>query len=138
MIGRGCEVELQVMITTTQIRAMIQQVTLFKISLDDFEEWLTAASWSMHQDSEPEAVQLVGKIELGLAEVDAGHKSYADLLRDFASLAGMFEIGCAPAIPRLVASSSARSFPFNFRFELSEDVDKRYGMGFSYTPLLPT
>ncbi|MGA3264162.1 MAG: hypothetical protein ABSC47_08980 [Terracidiphilus sp.] len=108
------------MITTSQIRAMIQQLTLSEISLDDFEEWLTATSWNMRRDSEPEAVRAVGKIELFLAEMDAPHISEAELLKSLADLAGIFKMGEAPAV-RIVADSSfgAQSIPFNFQVELN-------------------
>ena len=84
------------MITAAQIRSMIQQLTLLKISLDDFDQWLTAASWNMHKDSQPEsdeAKRMIGKIELGLAEFDAGHKSRRQLFNELAILAGLFGNG---------------------------------------------
>lgn len=124
------------MITADQIRAMVHQLILSKISLDEFEEWLTANSWNAHQDSEVEAMQLVGKIELALAEAGTDQESYAALLKVLGGMVGTFEMGTPPA-PRLVASSTVKLIPFSFQFELLADVDKRYGMGFSYTPLLP-
>jgi hypothetical protein len=63
------------MITVDQIRAMLQQVILASVSLDQFDEWLSKASWNMHHDSSPEAISLVGKIELILATYDEGLQS---------------------------------------------------------------
>lgn len=40
------------------------------LSIADFEEWLAPASWSMHRDSSPEAIDLVSSIHLLLAERD--------------------------------------------------------------------
>jgi hypothetical protein len=75
-------VGLSLMITVDQIRAVLQQVVLSKISLDDFDEWLTKASWNMHRDSVPDAIQAVGKIELRLAEADRKEVSDEDLVQD--------------------------------------------------------
>jgi hypothetical protein len=51
---------------------MLQQVILASVSLDQFDEWLAKASWNMQRDSSPEAISLVGKIELLLAAYDDG------------------------------------------------------------------
>jgi hypothetical protein len=116
---------------------MIQQRTLLKITQDDFEEWLTRASWNMHQDSEPEALKMVGEIELWISEMDAGHRSHAEFLGNLAQLSGIFEMGEVPSTPVQIASANAVSFPFTGQFELSVDADRRYEVEFSYTPLLP-
>lgn len=116
---------------------MIHQLTLLKISLDDFEEWLTSASWNMHKDSQPESGEvrrMVGKIELALAEYDDGRKSESQLFSELDNLAGWFKMGNS-AQSMLFASSTAQILQFNFQLELSEHVDKRFGMGLSYTPL---
>jgi hypothetical protein len=124
------------MITADQIRVMIQQLTLFKITLDDFEERLTAASWDMHKDSQDDAVRMVGNIELWLAEFDAEQKNRSDLLKNLEQLAGLFSMGDSPSPAALVGSASVASFPFTGQFELLADAGKRYEVGFSYTPLL--
>jgi len=123
------------MITAAQIRSMIHQLTLSKVSLDDFEEWFTAASWNAHQDSDIEAMKLVGEIELDLAEMDTGHKSYGEVLNDLSRLAGIFEMGEVQT--KMATSSTVKTFPFSLQFEPSADADKQHGMEFSYTPLLP-
>jgi hypothetical protein len=118
---------------------MIHRLALSKITLDDFEEWLTAASWNAQKNSDTDALRMVGKIELYLAEADAESKSYDELLRDFANLSGiwMFKMGDAPSSLISADSSCTQSVPFNFQFGLLGDADKRYGVEFSYTPLLP-
>jgi hypothetical protein len=78
------------MITVDQIRSAVQQVILSKISLDDFDEWLTKASWNMHKDSKVEAVRMVGNIELMLAEFDSGDLSERDLRKAFQRMAATF------------------------------------------------
>ena len=116
---------------------MIQQLTLLEISLDDFEEWLTSASWNMHQDSEPSAIRLVGKIELLISEMDASNLSEAAIVKGLSALGGIFEMGNTPNVRIVATSSSARFIPFMYQAELSEGADKQPGLVFSYTPLLP-
>lgn len=41
------------------------------MSLEDFADWVDRESWSMHRDSEPEAIKLVSSIHGLLAERDA-------------------------------------------------------------------
>jgi hypothetical protein len=126
------------MVTVDQIKSMLQQLTLFRISLDDFEEWLTAASWNMHKDSKPDAVRMVGQIELLLSEYDGGYRSEKQVFDGLSLIAGVFEMSNAPAMPRVAASSTwhwYRDSP-NLKFQLSEASDRQYGSGFSYTPLV--
>jgi hypothetical protein len=78
----GVGVGLSLMITVDQIRSVLQQVVLSKMSLDDFDEWLTKTSWNMHKDSVPDAIQAVGKIELCLAEAGRKEISDQDLAQD--------------------------------------------------------
>jgi hypothetical protein len=70
------------MITVDQIRTVLQQVVESKLSLDEFDEWLSRASWEMHKDSAPDAVQTVGTIELRLAEADSRTVSEEDLVQE--------------------------------------------------------
>jgi hypothetical protein len=74
------------MISVEQIRSMIEQLTLSKLSLDDFDEWLTRASWNMHVSSSPEAIALVGQIEGGLAVYEAGDISYDAMMQEFGKI----------------------------------------------------
>jgi hypothetical protein len=74
------------MITVDQIRAMLQQVVLASVSLDQFDEWLSKASWNMHHNSSAEAISLVGKIELILAEYDDGLQSEEQTLSSLSAL----------------------------------------------------
>lgn len=133
LIGKPCGLEWADMITVGQIRAMIQQLTLFKISLDDFEEWFTAASWNAHQSNQNDAretMQLIGKIELCLAEGES--KSYSQVLQELAKLVGFFSIGSAP----IATTSGSVSIAPQFQFEQSAVADTRFSMGLSYTPVL--
>lgn len=74
------------MITISQIRSVLQEVILSKISLDQFDKWLTDASWNMHQDSTAEAIKLVGQLELILADYDAERISQSDAIQAFKRL----------------------------------------------------
>jgi hypothetical protein len=91
------------MITVDQIRTMLQQVILASVSLDQFDEWLSKASWNMHHESSPEAISLVGKIELILAEYDAGFQSEEQTLSSLSALNPVFVFNdsnreCAPLL----------------------------------------
>ncbi len=91
------------MITVDQTRAMLQQVVLASVSLDEFDEWLSEASWNMHHDSSPEAIRLVGKIELLLAAYDDGLQSEQQTLSSLAALHPVFVLNdvsreCTPLL----------------------------------------
>ena len=138
LIGREDEVELPIMITAAQIRAMIQQLSLYKISLDDFEEWFTAASWNAQKvegSDAAEALQMVGKVELCLAEGE--RKPYAEFLQDMEAIAGMFRIGEAPVLASAVSAGNVKAVPFKLQFAPSAGADTRFVMELSYTPLQP-
>jgi len=124
------------MITAAQIRAMIQQLTSTKISLDDFEEWMTAASWNMHKESsDPDAIRMVGKFELYLAE--SAQKKQEEIIGNLASIAGVFQIGETPGISVTTAGTASQTIPLKYQFELSADAGKQFEKEFSYTLLLP-
>ena len=135
-MGKGCEVEFVDMITTAQIRAMIQQLELSKISLDEFEDWFTASSWNAHQLEGPdgaEVLQMIGKVELCLAEGEA--IPYGKLLKELGQIAGVFQIVQPSSLAQPISGGNV-----NFvspRKEQLAGADKRPLVGFSYTPLQP-
>jgi hypothetical protein len=126
------------MINAAQIRAMVEQLTLSKISLDDFEDWFSVKSWNAHLDDSPEAAEtlrLIGRIELCLAEDEEETRPYEELLGRLQAIVGVFWIGQVPASP--ASSGTVRKIPFSFQYVSSADADKRSSAGLSYTPLLP-
>lgn len=127
-MGSGwVEVELAVMISGNQIRVMAEQLSLSKMSLDDFEEWLSKASWNMHKDSDDEARKLVGAIELCLAESEA--KTDSDTIGKIGKIAGFVRIG---EKPQVFTTSIIESIPvFSFQFEMSADADRPLEMVFA-------
>lgn len=127
------------MIESAQIRAMLQQVIAFQISLDEFDAWLTKASWNMQQDSDAESIRLVGAIEGRIAEFDHGHISARGLYREFEQMIGFVSIETNEPKVRVFSSGSVGEGQklFNFHFEQSVDADKRFSLGFSSAPLLP-
>jgi hypothetical protein len=74
------------MITVPQIRERLSHYLTRQITLNEFEDWLVAQSWNMHQDSDEEAQRLVGAIELRLAEYSNNHLSDAALRRELRGL----------------------------------------------------
>lgn len=106
---------------------MVKELSLSKISLDEFEEWLTQASWNMHRylDANDEAQRLVGAVELCLAE--ASGKTYRELLEELESIAGYFQIGEGPVI---ATGANVQTVPVNSRLESLADVDRQPEMVF--------
>ena len=137
------------MITVDQIRSMLQQLTLSQLSLDDFDEWLTGASWNMQQASSPEAISMVGQIEARLAEYEDGHISWETIIEAFGKMAVVpppmppifspFEMSNSRPMPAIVTSAmTADASVLNFPLRWSAASDKQPVSGFSYTLLRPT
>jgi hypothetical protein len=71
------------MISVSAIRDKLNQLVGGKIALDEFEDWIVAESWNMHQHSDPIAQAFVSAIELRLAEYSDGHLSISDMIDEF-------------------------------------------------------
>ena len=80
------------MVTVSEIREHLIDLLASKsdANLDRFQEWLAAASWNMHQDSDPRAQSFASAIQLHWAEFDldqlseaALYEKLADLLRSY-------------------------------------------------------
>jgi hypothetical protein len=81
------------MVSAADIRSRVSQLLSGVVSLDEFDEWFSASTWNMHRDSDQEAQELAGAIELLLAEHSSGHLTDGDLrikLSPFADLATAF------------------------------------------------
>ncbi|HEX4038061.1 MAG TPA: hypothetical protein VHX37_08385 [Acidobacteriaceae bacterium] len=126
------------MITANEISARVQQLSSFKSSLDQFDEWLTKTSWNMHLDSDPNVVKMVGCIERYLGEFDSGLISEPKLLSELERMAGIVDVraGDHPNV-RIVSSGSVDIQPVNIRFGQSVDAGKQFGLEFSTAPPLP-
>ena len=74
------------MITESQIRGRLSDYLRRRITLNEFEDWLVQQSWNMHRDSDELAQQLVGSIELRLAEYSDDHLSDEGLDRELYGL----------------------------------------------------
>jgi hypothetical protein len=121
------------MITVDQIREKLRLMLQESISLDDFEEWMSSKSWNMHVDSLPEAISLVGNIELLLAEFDNGHLSEENLIKSLRILVA-FEIDYSS---HEQTGSDNATVPFSFQTGLSASSDKQREMVFSYILPVP-
>ena len=75
------------MVRESEVREKLTAHLQGHMSLDDFDDWLVAHSWNMHQDSSPSAQELVSAIELSLFEHSSGHLSDAELRSDLGLLA---------------------------------------------------
>lgn len=105
--------------SVAEVRDQVQQLLSGVISQDDFEDWLVGASWNMHQHANAEVQQLVGAIELRLAEYSEGHLDDADL---HAELQLLLIYGCvSPTIQAVFVSLSANE---NQWVTLTNEVDR--------------
>jgi hypothetical protein len=112
-----CGIGLFAMITESQIREQLFAYLIRDVTLNDFEDWLVSQSWNMHLDSSDAAQQLVGAIELRLAEYSDDHLNDSGLERELAgllapSIVASFqdEVPDQPIITRTASSGSARAF----------------------------
>ena len=67
------------MFSEQELRNRIAQVIVGNVSLDDFEDWFVGASWNVHAQADPRLAQLVGAVELHLAEYSSGHRDERQL-----------------------------------------------------------
>lgn len=67
------------MISELEVKENLASLLTNELSLEDFDRWLVEKSWNMHLDSAVEAQELVGSIELSLAEYSNGHLSWEEL-----------------------------------------------------------
>jgi hypothetical protein len=106
---------------------MVGELSLSKISLDDFEEWLTRNSWNMHKNpkADDETQRLVGLVELCLAESEA--KPPREIIEKLESIAGFFVIGERPAV---LTAACVQTVSFSSQFEPLAGVDKQPEMVF--------
>lgn len=74
------------MLSADSVRAHIAALLNGQLSLDDFEDWIVSSSWNVLQHVDAEVRQLVGAIELRVAEHSSGHLDHADLLAEFQAL----------------------------------------------------
>ena len=112
-----CAIRLFAMITESQIRERLFAYLIRDITLNDFEDWLVSQSWNMHLDSDDAAQQLVGAIELRLAEYSDDHLNDTALERELTGLLAPSIVASfqdespdRPIITRTASSGSARAF----------------------------
>ena len=74
------------MITESQIRDKVNELSKNKIDVDAFEDWLVSQSWNMHRDSDETAQRLTSAIELRLSEFSARHLSESQLKEEIRGL----------------------------------------------------
>jgi hypothetical protein len=67
------------MISALEIKQKLSLVSMGKLSLNAFEDWLVPRAWNVHKDSSREAVELVSSIHLLMSERDDNVLNEADL-----------------------------------------------------------
>ncbi len=63
----------------SQIRQKLGQYLAGLITLREFEEWFSPATWDVENSGEPAAATLTWEIELRLAEYSNGHRTDGEL-----------------------------------------------------------
>ena len=74
------------MIDRDSVEEEISKLLRDEISLEQFEEWLSSASWSMHSDSPLAAIELVSSVHHLLDERDDGIIEESALREELRSL----------------------------------------------------
>lgn len=103
------------MITKDSVQDKIGDLLRNDISLEQFENWLSAASWNMHISSSQDAIDLVSLIHHLLSERDDRILDDAALRDALAALMPSVTYACVrvfnPANSYLVVRPSHRSIP---------------------------
>ncbi len=104
-------VELSLMITVAQIREHLLDLLVSDDAeaLDGFEDWLSSASWNMHQHADLQAQKFISAIELRLAEFDSGLVEKETLRKQLNGLLREYSISISQA-PIAVSSASSVDF----------------------------
>lgn len=102
------------MITVPEVLNRLFDVLNGTLPIGDFNRWIAGASWDMHRDSDKAAIDLVGDLELSLAEYTSDHLSKADLLQRFNDAASNIVVDFeeAPGICMTVAESTSSNVFF--------------------------
>jgi hypothetical protein len=76
------------MISALEIKQKLSLVSMGKLSLNAFEDWLVPRAWNVHKDSSPEAIDLVSSIHFLFSERDDFVLSESDLHKELLSFLG--------------------------------------------------
>lgn len=117
-----------------ELREKVRAAVLRNVSVDDFEDWLVAHSWNMHQWAPPEIQRLVSYLELRLAENSSGHLQDDELLHEFAIRLAQLDAPSRPfavgpvsigevSIIASAASGLSAAAVHHFKIQLAEPSD---------------
>jgi hypothetical protein len=67
----------------------VSEVLEERMDLRDLEDWIVRTTWTSPQGADPEAEELMNKIELYFAEHTSGHRTRDDVLRMLGGLLRM-------------------------------------------------
>ena len=91
------------MLSIDAIKNQIHALLAGEIAHDDFEDWLAAQSWNIHQSGFPDVDRFVGAVELRLAEYSASHLNDGELRHELLMLALH---GCDEPVGQMVVFST--------------------------------
>ena len=120
------------MLLSVQVLEHVQQHLAGEIALVDLEDWLVSASWNMHQHADGAAQELVGAIELLLAEHYHGHLDDTDVEDELhmilthgtkAPITKLSMLWLAPELGATPISSTFAEQPPETVFVFSSDIE---------------
>jgi hypothetical protein len=98
----------------------LNRFLLGEVTLDQFEDWFVQNSWNAHKTSPEEVLQIIGAIELRLAELSSGHLSLRDLHSELTKLMHEWTVPTARVYLRfgttVTTTQIAQSANLTFRF----------------------
>ncbi len=92
-----------------EIRQELSRYLAGEIALADFEAWFVPRAWNSEKLGDPALVELIHRIELGLAEYSRGDRTEEELRRPLVPLLTDYRITLGVASPTIEFSSSAES-----------------------------
>lgn len=119
------------MITVPEIREQLIDLldSFNEDSVSQFEEWLASTSWNMHLDSDSSAQELVGNIQLRLAEAEQHPDGKEWLKKQLRSLLSAVPVAVSNDPVRIITSSSSTFKPQ--REWAFSSVGKKHAAAFS-------
>ena len=104
------------MISELDIQVKLSELRPDQVSLMEFERWIQSASWNMHKDSDPHAVEIASAILFLFSQYGDGDLNEQELREELANAARPF------MPPRVYAPPQRIVFGTPLRFTASSAV----------------
>jgi len=87
-----------------EIRRSLGRYLAGELSLSEFQEWFVPRAWDLDPSEDALAYQLVGRIELLLAEASSGHWTEMELRENLESYTSVVEVRESPGVQTVTTS----------------------------------